>query len=615
MSEDRENLRYPIDRAGTQSSSPGDAESSGTERAETDPNIGAVFDDEYVIETCIGGGGMGVVYRARQRSRDRPCVVKLLSERRLDDEASIQRFRREARTLSQLEHPNIVDIYGFGTDDEASYIAMEYVDGLQLDRPVREQDGFDSSRFLHVAEQLLDAVGQAHREGLIHRDLKPSNIMLEQRGERDDFVKVLDFGLAKLVSGEEDVTKQHSLVGSMPYLAPEQICGDPVDQRSDVYSLGIVLYFMLTARKPFRGPTTSILYDQVHSDPPPLELHVSDPSAFSPELFEIVRACLKKEPDERPKNATAVLERLRRLDPVEFDANTTSPPSISTRSASESDASDSQHYEMEPSSSELVQTNPETAEHHEFHRSEPRRISSRDSASESTKKTEPLGLSMRKDGWDETTRLRKTGRFFVFTAIAFLIGGGALLFAWSSPDVDDRAEAGDTEVKSESDRANHERWNRFDRLIEYGEVESARGLLESLKENGTASRETEERLDRAERRLQAARLYESALEARARRRLGVARERLKKVEDLAGDFRNTADLRDELARYARLTVRADRESPVRVDGRDVGTTPVGIWLEAGEHEVEILREEGSSSTKSVQLGPGENVRIDADEPE
>lgn len=612
MSDDRENLRYQIDRARTETSSPETSESSGSEAGEIDPNIGAVFDDEYVIEECIGGGGMGVVYRARQRSRDRPCAVKLLSERRLDDDASIQRFRREARTLSQLEHPNIVDIYGFGTDDEASYIAMEYVDGLQLDRPVREEDGFESTRFLHVAKQLFDAVGQAHREGLIHRDLKPSNIMLEQRGERNDFVKVLDFGLAKLVSGEEDVTKQHSLVGSMPYLAPEQICGDPVDQRSDVYSLGIVLYFMLTARKPFRGPTTSILYDQVHSDPPPLELHVSDPSVFSPELFEVVRACLNKEPDERPKDAAAVLECLRNLDPTAVDTDSTSQPSNSARSPSGSGSPKSKRYEIERSSSELVHSTLETAEHGELHRSEPRRISTKDS--ESRKRTERIGLSKTKGGWEETTRLRKNGRLLVFTTIAVLVSGGALLFAWSSTENGGDASVTD-ETKSEPNRAGHANWDRFDRLITNGEVETARDLLESLEGNGAGSKNAGEQLDRAKRRLRAARLYETALEARARQRLGVARERLKEVENLAGDFRNTADLRDELERYGRLTVRANRESPVRVDGREVGTTPVGIWLEAGEYELEILREERSSSSRTVRLGPGENIRIDADESE
>ncbi|MFB6374717.1 MAG: serine/threonine-protein kinase, partial [Bradymonadaceae bacterium] len=240
----------------------------------TDPNLGAVFDDRYRIDEQIGVGGMGVVYRAVHTGLDRDVVVKLLSRDHLENEAAVQRFRREARTLGRLDHPNIVSVYDFGYEDDVSYIVMEYVDGERLDEIVQREGPLGPGRFFLLASQILDAVGQAHREGLAHRDLKPANVMVVDGGNRADSVKVLDFGLAKLVSGENDVTKQQSLVGSMPYLSPEQIRGDEIDQRIDVYALGILFYYMLAGRKPFRGKNASIIYDQVHSEPPPLQLHV-----------------------------------------------------------------------------------------------------------------------------------------------------------------------------------------------------------------------------------------------------------------------------------------------------------------------------------------------------
>lgn len=269
---------------------------------------GRLIAGRYKILRRIGKGGMGVVYLAQQTNLNREVVIKILAPQLVDDDSSVVRFEREARGLSRLQHPNIVTIYDFGQDSDLAYIAMEYADGETLSKYIKRCAPLRIEDFLPIAVQILRGIGEAHKLGLIHRDIKPSNIILcELEGEKN-FVKILDFGLAKLAQGQEDVTKEQQLVGSASFLAPEQILQGQSDPRSDVYALGVLFYLMLTGQKPFGGPNDNvILYKHVNELAPKLSTCVQDFQMIPEGLSDVIDSCLSKNPDNRPQSANDLL--------------------------------------------------------------------------------------------------------------------------------------------------------------------------------------------------------------------------------------------------------------------------------------------------------------------
>ena len=286
-----------------------------------DRYIGCVLGGRYVIKARIGRGGMGVVYLAEQRGLEREVVVKLLAaDPEADDDISVERFTREAQSLSLLNHPNIVGVHDFGREGGESYIVMEYVEGIRLDMLIKRKGQLGLELFLPIARQILDALAEAHEVDMIHRDLKPSNVMLTERKGYPYYVKVLDFGLAKLLSDDTELTGKQNLVGSLSYLAPEQILGQRVDQRADVYALGVLFFYMLSGRKPFLGKDTRVLYQHVHEDPPQLGELLEAGHQLPDTLLALVHRCLSKEPAGRPRSAQHMLEELRAaVDPLLFE--------------------------------------------------------------------------------------------------------------------------------------------------------------------------------------------------------------------------------------------------------------------------------------------------------
>jgi serine/threonine protein kinase len=270
--------------------------------------IGRVLDGRYELVKCIGRGGMGVVYLARQSALGRDVVVKVLPPSFADDADALARFEREARGMSKLQHPHVVSIYDFGSQDGQTYIVMEYVEGTTLRQFVRSRKALDFPTFGRIALQLLEGIDAAHSLGLVHRDIKPSNIMLTtRRGERN-YVKILDFGLAKLVKGAQDVTREQSLVGSVGFLSPEQILGQKTDERVDVYALGVLFYYMLVGEKPFVGEDdVAVLYQHVHSEPAPLDERLGElwPAGHDvpQSVIDLIHRALAKSPGDRPGNA------------------------------------------------------------------------------------------------------------------------------------------------------------------------------------------------------------------------------------------------------------------------------------------------------------------------
>jgi hypothetical protein len=262
----------------------------------------------YEIVAPLGAGGMGEVYRARHLRLGREVAIKVLPEEVASDPERLQRFEREARAASALNHPNIVTIHDIDEHDGTPYIAMELVDGRTL-RAILNEGRMPFARVLSIARQLADGLAKAHAAGIIHRDLKPENVMLTG----DGLVKVLDFGLARLtpesttaseMTTSSAITRQGVLTGTVQYLSPEQISGRPADHRSDQFAFGVVLYEMVCAGLPFKGPTPAAVLGSILRDTPPA------PRSLRPEtrreLDGLVMRCLEKEPDRRYASMTEI---------------------------------------------------------------------------------------------------------------------------------------------------------------------------------------------------------------------------------------------------------------------------------------------------------------------
>ena len=283
-----------------------------------DPLIGRVINDRFKINALIARGGMGKVYRAEQAPLGRVCAIKVLNPNYAGehDPEFHKRFFLEASIASKLTHPNTVTIFDYGrTDDDIYYMAMEYLEGHTLHRAIREAGSFPEERAAHVARQICRALREAHSLGVIHRDLKPANIFLVEHGDETDFVKVLDFGLVKNVSGDkgEDLTQTGLFMGSPKYMAPEQIRGDRVDARTDIYALGIIMYEMITGKVPFDRPNSvNILMAHVNEEAPPMR-QMNPNINLSPAIEDTVGRCMAKDPDQRFRSMDEVLAALKRI--------------------------------------------------------------------------------------------------------------------------------------------------------------------------------------------------------------------------------------------------------------------------------------------------------------
>ena len=267
-----------------------------------------VLGNRYEITKAIARGGMARVYLARDRSLDRPVAVKELVPEFAADESFVERFRREAQAAANLTHPNIVGVYDWGTQDNTYFIIMEYVDGPVLSKVLRDEGPLHPRRAAELASEVAAALGFAHSRGVVHRDVKPGNVILTSSGQ----AKVTDFGIARAMSApEENLTQAGSVMGTATYFSPEQAQGLQVDQRSDLYSLGVVLFEMVTGRTPFTGETPlAIAYKHVQDQPPAPSTLVSGLPAG---LEAVIMKLLRKRPEDRYANAEDLRADLRRF--------------------------------------------------------------------------------------------------------------------------------------------------------------------------------------------------------------------------------------------------------------------------------------------------------------
>jgi tRNA A-37 threonylcarbamoyl transferase component Bud32 len=262
-----------------------------------------VLNDRYEVDKPLGRGGMAQVFRGTDRVLGRTVAIKVLDQKHRNDAKFVTRFRREAQAAAGINHPNVVSVFDTGSEDGLHYIVMEYVDGETLDDVLAREKVLPPERVVAIAEPVARALEAAHQKGMVHRDVKPGNIMLDRSGT----VKVVDFGIAR-AAADDTLTQTGIVLGTAAYLSPEQAQGVAVDPRSDVYSLGCVLYEMLTGRKPFTGDSAlAIAYKHVREDPtPPSQVNPDIP----PELEAVVTTAMAKDPAQRFPSGGAMQEAL-----------------------------------------------------------------------------------------------------------------------------------------------------------------------------------------------------------------------------------------------------------------------------------------------------------------
>jgi serine/threonine protein kinase len=257
----------------------------------------------YKILEKLGEGGMGVVYKAQDITLDRIVALKFLPHHLMANDAEKARFLQEAKAASSLNHPNVCTIYGMGEHGAEQYIEMEYVEGVTLRHKIPVEK---FSETMTYAIQIADALSEAHAKGIVHRDVKAENIMVNTKNQ----IKVMDFGLAKL-KGSLKLTRASSTVGTLAYMAPEQIQGQDVDQRSDIFSFGVVLFEMLTGKLPFRGEHEAAMMYSIMNEEPESAQHYKP--ELSAEVLHVLGRALEKDPADRYQSAQDMLIDLRRM--------------------------------------------------------------------------------------------------------------------------------------------------------------------------------------------------------------------------------------------------------------------------------------------------------------
>lgn len=288
--------------------------------------IGKKLDGRYLIESLIGVGGMANVYKGRDIRTGNGIAVKVLKEEFLGNEELVRRFKNESKAISILDHPNIVKVYDVSVTDKLQYIVMEYIDGITLKEYLKQRGGaLTWKEVVHFATQVLSALEHAHSKGIVHRDVKPQNIMLQADGS----IKMMDFGIARF-SRAQSQTISDKAIGSVHYISPEQAKGDHTDARTDIYSVGVMLYEMLSGKLPFDGTgTVSIAIMQISEKPKPLaEVAPNVPEG----LRQITEKAMEKDPADRYQSAAEMLEAIKafKQNPsirFEYEYNTQDSPS------------------------------------------------------------------------------------------------------------------------------------------------------------------------------------------------------------------------------------------------------------------------------------------------
>jgi serine/threonine-protein kinase len=292
---------------------------------ETDPRIGAILDGRYQIVDELAAGGMGVVYRGERLGLGRGVAIKFLHAHIAADKSFRERFAREAKAMGQLQHPNCASVIDFGFHEQEPYVVMDLVAGESL-RDLLDRGRLPAWRALAIMRQILAGLAHAHAQGITHRDIKPDNVMVDGAGAFGDQVRILDFGLAKLRQSTSELTTGF-VVGTPSYMAPEQTLAQPVDERTDIYASGIVLFEMLTGEKPFRADEAIQVLRMQRETPPPRLAQIAPDARFSDELEGALLQALAKDPGHRFSSAAAFATALDHV-PEAATRPASTPPTI-----------------------------------------------------------------------------------------------------------------------------------------------------------------------------------------------------------------------------------------------------------------------------------------------
>ena len=316
----------------------------GTKDLVFESQVGQILDGRYVLQRLLSHDTTSDTYLAKVRANGQRVAVRVIAPRFAGQAQSMRRFERELRRIDQFDHSNIAGLIDYGRDGSQPFMVQEYVEGESLSDYLSRLGSLSLAEFTPIAAQILKAVGHAHARVLMIHDIRPASVMLCERKGRANFVKLIHFGLAMFLEGEEDITRQH-FIGAPGYLAPEQIKGVEVDIRTDVYALGVLFYEMLAGRLPFEAQNdTTMLYKTVHEFPAPLPELLPDDHDIPDELMHLIHDCLEKDPYSRPRDANEIVERLIDCVPMQLfklpDAPTALPFSAPTSALSTSTLDD-----------------------------------------------------------------------------------------------------------------------------------------------------------------------------------------------------------------------------------------------------------------------------------
>jgi serine/threonine-protein kinase len=296
----------------------GEREGASAQRDVADSIVGSRV-GAYLITKRIGSGGVGEVYKAMDVMLQREVAIKVLRDELASDAVFLKRFSNEAQFLAKLSHPNVASVHAFLNEGGKQFMVMEYVPGISLDEFVRSGGPLPVERALTIFRKALDGIAHAHAQGIVHRDIKPANIMLADSGQ----VKVMDFGIARALDSQEQLTRHGQVAGTAKAMAPEQIRGAQADVRSDIYSLGIVLYTLLAGRPPFVGEGDhALMLAQLEQAPPPLRSWIDN---VPPKVEAAVMRALQKDPSARFQNVAAFAQA---IDACQADLITVAPPAV-----------------------------------------------------------------------------------------------------------------------------------------------------------------------------------------------------------------------------------------------------------------------------------------------
>ena len=276
-----------------------------------DPLVGRVLDGRYRVEEKIGEGGMGIVYRVVHTALNKVLAIKVLRGDHARDHDTVQRFIQEATSATSIGHENIIDISDFGRlPDQSVYFAMEYLEGEALTDLIERGGSVPTGEAISIVRQIASALGAAHARGVVHRDLKPDNVMLVRRGDTDKFVKVVDFGIAKVGGASSKLTRTGMVFGTPHYMSPEQAAGQSVDQRTDIYALGVIMYEMFTGKVPFDADTFMGILTKHMFEPP---LRPSETGRALGAIEEVILKALAKKPEDRYQKMDELIGDLTRV--------------------------------------------------------------------------------------------------------------------------------------------------------------------------------------------------------------------------------------------------------------------------------------------------------------